>query len=52
MRCLECDCETEEARGWRGYLIDDPEDDEAPSVVFYCPECADREFGLLRPNDS
>jgi hypothetical protein len=41
--CAEC-----EARGlpadeerWFAYLTDD----EPPELAFYCPECADREFG-------
>jgi hypothetical protein len=30
---------------WRAYRCDDPEQGEAPSLAFYCPACADREFG-------
>jgi hypothetical protein len=26
---------------WSAYLTDD----EPPEIVFYCPECAEREFG-------
>jgi hypothetical protein len=26
---------------WEAYLTDD----EAPEVAFYCPDCAEREFG-------
>jgi hypothetical protein len=33
---------------WRAYRIDDPEFDEAPALAFYCPACADREFGSRR----
>jgi hypothetical protein len=33
----------DEAR-WRAYLGAD-DLDEPPEVVFYCPECAEREFG-------
>jgi len=51
MRCVECECHTEDARGWRAYLVDDAEDEEAPSVALYCPECSEREFGALRPAD-
>lgn len=50
MRCVECDRESEEAEGWRAYLVGDPDgDDEAPSVIVYCRLCAEREFGLQRP---
>jgi hypothetical protein len=42
-KCAECEAvwlPADEARGqaW-------PTDDESPEVVFYCPECAEREFG-------
>jgi hypothetical protein len=44
--CAECDAEwlpAEEER-WRAYL--GGEDLDAPAeVVFYCSECAEREFG-------
>jgi hypothetical protein len=33
---------------WRAYRIDDPEFDEPPALAFYCPACADREFGTPR----
>ena len=33
---------------WRAYRIDDPELDESPALAFYCPACADREFGPRR----
>jgi predicted RNA-binding Zn-ribbon protein involved in translation (DUF1610 family) len=31
--------------GWRAYRIDDPELAEPPALAFYCPACAEREFG-------
>jgi len=34
--------------GWRAYRTDDPETDEPPALAFYCPACADREFGPRR----
>jgi hypothetical protein len=33
-----------EARGWRGYR-DTSDQDEAPTVFFFCPDCSEREFG-------
>jgi hypothetical protein len=33
---------------WRAYRTDDPELNEAPALAFYCPACADREFGPPR----
>jgi hypothetical protein len=33
---------------WRAYRTDDPELNEPPSLAFYCPACADREFGSPR----
>jgi hypothetical protein len=30
-----------ESKRWEAYLTDD----EPPELAFYCPECADREFG-------
>ena len=35
---------------WRAYRIDDPEYSEPPALAFYCPACADREFGSRRRN--
>jgi hypothetical protein len=39
------------AEGWQGHLAYDPREHEAPYAVFYCPACAEREFGdcLDRP---
>lgn len=42
VHCAECDAlwlPTDEER-WRAYLTDD----EPAEVVFYCPDCAGREF--------
>ena len=44
-RCAECEAAwlpTDEER-WRAYLGGD-ELEETPEVVFYCPDCASREF--------
>jgi hypothetical protein len=42
--CAECGRSDEEATGWRGYRDDLPDEDEQPSVAFFCPLCAAREF--------
>jgi hypothetical protein len=48
LRCIECKIESgQKARRWRGYRIDDPTADEPPALAFYCPTCAEREFGRL-----
>jgi hypothetical protein len=42
-RCTECEAHwlpADEER-WSAYLTDD----EPPEFAFYCPECAEREFG-------
>jgi hypothetical protein len=44
--CDECGTLSKtHAWGWRGYRMDDPEEDEFPALAFYCPICAEREFG-------
>ena len=49
-RCAECEAHwlpADEAR-WQTWLTDD----EPPELVFYCPLCAEREFGSDRqPGD-
>jgi hypothetical protein len=46
LRCEECGRLTgSDTRGWRGYRLEDPEGDESPGIAFYCPACAEREFG-------
>jgi hypothetical protein len=43
--CAECGCiDDEKAAGWRGYREDLPDEGEQPSLVFFCPSCAAREF--------
>jgi hypothetical protein len=45
LACVECGrVQAAARRGWRAYLKTD-EDDPAEAVV-YCPECAEREFGV------
>ena len=46
-RCAECEAAslpTDEER-WRAYLGVDEHLDEPAELVFYCPDCAEREFG-------
>ena len=49
LRCIECGCLSGlRAAGWRGYRIEDREDEGAePEVGWYCPRCAAREFGVV-----
>ena len=44
--CVECKT-TSGLRwhGWRAYRTDDPDLDGPPMLTFYCPTCAEREFG-------
>ena len=47
LTCAECGRRSGlRATGWRGYRVDDPEYDEEPAIGFFCPACAEREFGL------
>lgn len=52
--CQECLLlADDEARGWRLLRVDVPgEDDEPLLAAAYCPECAEREFGLGRRDHS
>jgi hypothetical protein len=44
--CVECGCRSDAGWvGWRAYRVDDPELDEPPALGFYCPTCAEAEFG-------
>jgi len=46
LACVECGTLSgRDARRWRSYRIDDPTEDEEPALAFYCPACAEREFG-------
>jgi hypothetical protein len=46
MKCEECGADAPpDARGWMGFRMYDPEEDEWPAIGFYCPACAWREFG-------
>ena len=44
--CQECRrTPADEWTRWRGYRTDEP--GEEPALAFYCPDCAEREFGPL-----
>ena len=46
VHCQECGCASSlRWWGWRAYRTDDPELSEPPALAFYCPACAEREFG-------
>jgi len=51
VHCAECGAEPDDGKGWRAYIADDLDGDRPSSVVFFCPECARREFGPLRRDD-
>ena len=45
MLCWEClTVADERARGWRAYRDDVAGEDIEPILLFYCPNCAEREF--------
>jgi hypothetical protein len=47
--CIECGSQSDaDWLGWRAYRVDDPELDEPPALGFYCPPCAEAEFGPSR----
>jgi hypothetical protein len=44
--CTVCSRESDHFwRGWLAYRVDDPASDDPPVLGFYCPSCAEREFG-------
>jgi hypothetical protein len=46
IECVECGHQAElYAQGWRAYRMDEPFADELPALAFFCPNCAEREFG-------
>jgi hypothetical protein len=53
VQCVECGSSSGLLwRGWCAYRTDDPELGEAPTLAFYCPTCAGREFGRARRGDA
>jgi hypothetical protein len=48
--CIECGCSSDANwTGWWACRCDEPEFGEPPGIAFYCPACADREFGRRPP---
>ena len=46
LECVECGAFSDEhAWGWRAYRMDDLDQFRVATVAFYCPSCAEREFG-------
>lgn len=44
--CIECGSVSDSSwSGWRACRTEDPEGIEGPEISFFCPECANREFG-------
>ena len=51
--CQECLLlADDEAREWRLLRVDVPGEDDEPILAAYCPDCAEREFGLSRRTGS
>jgi hypothetical protein len=43
VRCEECGCASESAKGWFGAIAVDPKGEDVQAIVFtYCPPCAER----------
>ena len=39
--CAECPrVSSPSARGWKAYIVDDPDEYDSPKVEFLCPDCA------------
>jgi hypothetical protein len=45
LECVECRARGLSASGWRGVRVDLPDEGDEPAFAFYCPDCAEREFG-------
>jgi hypothetical protein len=43
LTCEECGCCSDDAKGWLGLLVQDPEEELWPQVALYCPPCGARE---------
>jgi hypothetical protein len=49
VRCVECDRSSGlRWKGWVAYRCDDPESAAPATITFYCPTCAENEFGHSR----
>jgi hypothetical protein len=42
--CEECACTSTTGKGWRAYIVEDPDGDDEPITCTYCPPCAEREL--------
>jgi hypothetical protein len=45
LECVECGKRSLSAAGWRGVCVDLPDEDDEPTLAFYCLACGEREFG-------
>src|SRR5438477_355306 len=58
LRCIQCGITSQEARGWRAYLMSDGEIEEddadgaADGIAIYCVSCAATEFGPIQRRGS
>jgi hypothetical protein len=51
--CQECGRPSAaEAKGWRLYRVDVPDEDPEPLLAAYCASCAAREFDSVREDGS
>lgn len=52
LSCVRCDeCQAEDPGfepGWIAGRIDVPAEGDEPELAFFCPDCAEREFGISR----
>ena len=48
LRCEECGCRSDTAKGWLVFLAEDPDGEEETEVGTYCPPCAERELDARR----
>ena len=49
VHCFECHSSSGlRGSGWRAYRIDDLEPGAPSALVFFCPTCAEKEFGYSR----
>jgi hypothetical protein len=48
--CVECRRRADaQARRWQAHLLESDDNEDEDELVFFCPACAAREFGELRP---
>jgi hypothetical protein len=44
LTCEECACTSTTGKGWRAYIVEDPDGEDEPITCTYCPPCAEREL--------